>query len=58
MLDKHREKYARKIRRMVERGTTRKQAIFQVGKELAAAGLPSSRMTLYRWMSEFQISLR
>lgn len=58
MLDKHREQYAKKIRRMVERGTARKQVFYQVGRELAAAGLPSSRPTLYRWLAEFEIILR
>lgn len=58
MLEKNREKFAKKIRRMVEHGVTRKQALYQVGLELAQAGFPSSRRTLYRWLGEFQISLR
>lgn len=58
MLEKNREKFARKIRRLVERGETRKQALYQVGLELNAAGFPCSRRTLYRWLVEFNISLR
>lgn len=58
MIAKNREKFAKKIRAMVRRGLPRKQALYAVGVELRAAGHPCSRRTLYRWLSEFKISLQ
>ena len=52
MIKKQREKIARKVLRLVERGVIRKQAIMQVGNE---AGI--CRATIYNWLGEFKISL-
>lgn len=58
MLKKQRHKYARKIRSLVQKGATRKQALYQVSQDLKQADLPASRRTLYRWLREFKIKFR
>jgi hypothetical protein len=59
-----RRRYAMMVRDLV-RGAlpkqlplSRKEAIFRVREELRASGFPCSRRTIYRWMSEFSVSLQ